>query len=58
LRGTSAYWIETLTRWALEPGFDAFVFWPEQPSLEQVELFAREVAPAVRETVEQKRARA
>jgi hypothetical protein len=32
--------------------FDAFIFWPETPSSEQIERFAREVAPGVRAAVE------
>lgn len=52
LEGTSAYWTEVLTSLALELRFDAFVFWPEVPSHEQVERFAHEIVPAVREAVE------
>jgi hypothetical protein len=32
-------------------GFDTFVFWPESDPLAQVERFAREVVPGVREAV-------
>ncbi len=52
LEGTSAYWAEVLTSLALELRFDAFVFWPEAPSCEQVERFAHEIVPAVCEAVE------
>ena len=41
-----------LTCLALELRFDASVFWPEAPSREQVERFAHEIVPAVREAVE------
>ncbi len=51
LEGTSAYWIEVLTTLALTTRFDAFIFWPEIPSSEQIERFAREVAPGIREAV-------
>lgn len=34
---------------------DSFVFWPRQDPLGQTELFAHEVAPAVREAVEAER---
>jgi alkanesulfonate monooxygenase SsuD/methylene tetrahydromethanopterin reductase-like flavin-dependent oxidoreductase (luciferase family) len=44
-------WVSTLSTWATELGFDTFTFWPVEPSTAQVELFAREVAPAVREAV-------
>ena len=37
---------------ALELRFDALVFWPQEMSREQVERFAHEIAPAVREAVE------
>src|SRR5258708_17599091 len=50
--GTSSYWIEVLTSLALATPFDAFIFWPQVPSDEQIERFAREVAPGVREAVE------
>lgn len=49
LRGPSSFWVEVLAGWALDLGFDGFVLWPEVPSASQVERFACEVAPAVRE---------
>ena len=52
LERKSAYWIEVLTSLALATRFDTFIFWPEIPSSEQIELFAREVVPGVREAVE------
>jgi alkanesulfonate monooxygenase SsuD/methylene tetrahydromethanopterin reductase-like flavin-dependent oxidoreductase (luciferase family) len=48
LHGSPAHWIETLTGFVLELGFDAFVLWPEGDVLPQVERFAAEIAPAVR----------
>lgn len=51
LEGNSRYWIEVLTSLALATRFDAFIFWPEVPSSEQIEQFAHEVAPGVREAV-------
>jgi alkanesulfonate monooxygenase SsuD/methylene tetrahydromethanopterin reductase-like flavin-dependent oxidoreductase (luciferase family) len=44
-------WVSTLSSWATELGFDTFTFWPAEASTAQVELFAREVAPAVRDRV-------
>jgi hypothetical protein len=41
----------------LELGFDTFVFWPSQDPAKQLERFATEVAPGVRETVERERSR-
>jgi alkanesulfonate monooxygenase SsuD/methylene tetrahydromethanopterin reductase-like flavin-dependent oxidoreductase (luciferase family) len=55
LNGSVDEWVTTLTRWVLEVGFDTFIFWPEQAIRQQVELFAHEVAPAVRAAVEQSR---
>jgi alkanesulfonate monooxygenase SsuD/methylene tetrahydromethanopterin reductase-like flavin-dependent oxidoreductase (luciferase family) len=51
LKGASPYWSEVLTSLVLELRFDALIFWPEELSREQVERFAHEVVPAVREVV-------
>jgi alkanesulfonate monooxygenase SsuD/methylene tetrahydromethanopterin reductase-like flavin-dependent oxidoreductase (luciferase family) len=51
LHGPPAHWIETLTGFVLELGFDAFVLWPDGDVLPQIERFAAEVAPGVREAV-------
>lgn len=51
LRGPAARWVDVLSDRARELRFDSFVFWPEDPSREQVERFGRDVAPAVRERV-------
>jgi hypothetical protein len=51
LVGPASYWEEELTRLALEVGFDAFVFWPAHDEEEQIEAFAAEVIPSVREAV-------
>jgi alkanesulfonate monooxygenase SsuD/methylene tetrahydromethanopterin reductase-like flavin-dependent oxidoreductase (luciferase family) len=49
LQGPPEHWIETLTGFATDLGFDTFIFWPSGDQLEQAERFAREVAPALRE---------
>ena len=49
-------WVEELTRLVLEVGMDTFIYWPREDHARQVELFAAEVAPAVREAVEVGRA--
>jgi alkanesulfonate monooxygenase SsuD/methylene tetrahydromethanopterin reductase-like flavin-dependent oxidoreductase (luciferase family) len=46
LDGPPDHWVETLTEFASELGFDTFVFWPEQDPLGQAERFAQEVVPA------------
>jgi alkanesulfonate monooxygenase SsuD/methylene tetrahydromethanopterin reductase-like flavin-dependent oxidoreductase (luciferase family) len=58
LHGPADHWVETLTGFALELGFDTFVFWPESDPLPQLERFAREVVPGVRESVAKARTEA
>jgi hypothetical protein len=48
LHGPPAHWIETLTGFVLELGFDTLILWPEGEVLPQIERFAADVAPAVR----------
>jgi alkanesulfonate monooxygenase SsuD/methylene tetrahydromethanopterin reductase-like flavin-dependent oxidoreductase (luciferase family) len=49
LDGPPEHWVETLTSFARDLGFDTFVFWPGDDPLAQLERFAHEVVPAVRE---------
>ena len=51
LDGPVSLWVEELTRFALELGMDTFIYWPQDDHVRQVEVFAQEVAPAVRESV-------
>jgi alkanesulfonate monooxygenase SsuD/methylene tetrahydromethanopterin reductase-like flavin-dependent oxidoreductase (luciferase family) len=51
LHGPVEHWVEQLTTWALELGFDTFVFWPARDPVAQLERFAAEVAAAVRAEV-------
>jgi alkanesulfonate monooxygenase SsuD/methylene tetrahydromethanopterin reductase-like flavin-dependent oxidoreductase (luciferase family) len=46
--GPPEHWVETLTSFATELGFDTLVFWPSENPLEQLERFATEVVPALR----------
>lgn len=57
LHGPRDHWVETLTSFAVELGFDTFVFWPSSDPAGQAARFAQEVAPGVREAVEQARRR-
>ncbi|MFE5411138.1 LLM class flavin-dependent oxidoreductase [Microbacterium sp. NPDC056569] len=57
LLGSVDLWIETLSRWAVELGFDTFIFWPATDPVAQLEVFAREVVRGVRERVDQLRRR-
>jgi alkanesulfonate monooxygenase SsuD/methylene tetrahydromethanopterin reductase-like flavin-dependent oxidoreductase (luciferase family) len=47
--GPVSFWVEELTRLAVEIRMDAFVFWPSHDEADQIERFAAEVIPAVRE---------
>jgi alkanesulfonate monooxygenase SsuD/methylene tetrahydromethanopterin reductase-like flavin-dependent oxidoreductase (luciferase family) len=49
LRGPAAQWIDDLRRLREEYGFDSFIFWGEGETEEQLERFAQDVVPAVRE---------
>src|SRR5919106_1164174 len=51
LHGPPEHWIEALTSFAQELGFDTFVFWPADEPEEQLERFASEVVPALRPTL-------
>jgi alkanesulfonate monooxygenase SsuD/methylene tetrahydromethanopterin reductase-like flavin-dependent oxidoreductase (luciferase family) len=48
LTGPPVHWIETLSGFAGELGFDTFVFWPEADTAGQLERFAAEVVPHMR----------
>jgi alkanesulfonate monooxygenase SsuD/methylene tetrahydromethanopterin reductase-like flavin-dependent oxidoreductase (luciferase family) len=49
VKGPRDHWVETLSGFATELGFDTFVFWPAESPLEQLERFGREVVPMLRE---------
>ncbi len=51
LTGDVDTWVDTLADWAVDLGFDTFIFWPRTSPLSQLELFVKEVVPAVRERV-------
>lgn len=51
LSGPASAWAEQLTSFVLEYGMDTFIFWPAEDEIRQVERFASEVVPAVREAV-------
>ena len=51
LNGPASVWVETLTAWVSDLGFDTFVFWPTATSEQQVRLFAEDVVPQVRALV-------
>ena len=51
LDGPPAQWVEQLLPLVTETGMDTFVLWPSESPAHQLELFAAEVAPALREAV-------
>jgi alkanesulfonate monooxygenase SsuD/methylene tetrahydromethanopterin reductase-like flavin-dependent oxidoreductase (luciferase family) len=52
----TARWIEELTRYVRELGFDTFIFWPTGGDpVAQLERFAADVVPRVREVVARER---
>ncbi len=57
LQGPATYWIDALSEFVVELGFDTFVFWPSEEPAEQLERFAQEVVGGVRETVRRERSR-
>jgi alkanesulfonate monooxygenase SsuD/methylene tetrahydromethanopterin reductase-like flavin-dependent oxidoreductase (luciferase family) len=55
LKGDVQFWVDTLSDWAVDLGFDTFVFWPSATALSQLEVFASEVVPGVRQRVSERR---
>jgi alkanesulfonate monooxygenase SsuD/methylene tetrahydromethanopterin reductase-like flavin-dependent oxidoreductase (luciferase family) len=51
LVGTVDQWIDALSEWAVNLGFDTFIFWPVTEPAAQLSLFASEVVPGVRAKV-------
>jgi hypothetical protein len=52
LDGLAEHWVEMLTRFNAELGFDGFVLATSAAELEQIERFGGEVTPAVLAAVE------
>ncbi len=51
LTGPVDYWVDELTRLAVEVGMDTFIYWPADDRMHQIELFAAEVVPAVKDQI-------
>jgi alkanesulfonate monooxygenase SsuD/methylene tetrahydromethanopterin reductase-like flavin-dependent oxidoreductase (luciferase family) len=51
LQGPPDAWVETLAAWRDDPGIDGFIFWPPDFAADQVERFATEVVPALRDAI-------
>jgi alkanesulfonate monooxygenase SsuD/methylene tetrahydromethanopterin reductase-like flavin-dependent oxidoreductase (luciferase family) len=58
LDGPPAQWVEQLLPLVVETGMDTFVLWPSESPAAQLQTFAAEVAPALREAVAAHRRRA
>jgi alkanesulfonate monooxygenase SsuD/methylene tetrahydromethanopterin reductase-like flavin-dependent oxidoreductase (luciferase family) len=56
LDGPVVQWVDELSELARTHGMDTFIFAPAGPPVDQLRLFAAEVAPQVRERVAQRRA--
>jgi alkanesulfonate monooxygenase SsuD/methylene tetrahydromethanopterin reductase-like flavin-dependent oxidoreductase (luciferase family) len=56
LDGPVSRWVEELARFSLELGMDTFIYWPSEDHVRQIEVFANEIVPAVREAVARERA--
>jgi alkanesulfonate monooxygenase SsuD/methylene tetrahydromethanopterin reductase-like flavin-dependent oxidoreductase (luciferase family) len=55
LTGDVETWVDTLTDWSVDLGFDTFIFWPMTAPLAQLQVFASEVIPGVRQAVSDRR---
>jgi alkanesulfonate monooxygenase SsuD/methylene tetrahydromethanopterin reductase-like flavin-dependent oxidoreductase (luciferase family) len=55
LQGSREQWVHELTELAVDHGMDTFLFGPSQDPVPQLQRFAAEVAPAVREQVDRHR---
>ncbi|GEM31506.1 N5,N10-methylene tetrahydromethanopterin reductase [Nocardia neocaledoniensis NBRC 108232] len=53
LVGDTNTWVEFLTDAVVDLGFDTFIFWPVAEATTQLDLFAAQIVPAVRERVAQ-----
>ena len=51
LDGPPGQWVEQLLPLVVETGMDTFVVWPSESPASQLQVFAAEVAPALREAV-------
>ena len=47
--GPPSYWVERLGNLATEVRMDTFIFWPSEDEIAQIERFAADVIPAVRD---------
>jgi alkanesulfonate monooxygenase SsuD/methylene tetrahydromethanopterin reductase-like flavin-dependent oxidoreductase (luciferase family) len=55
LTGDVEAWVSALTDWSIDLGFDTFIFWPMREPSAQLEVFAQDIVPAVRQRVAERR---
>ena len=55
LTGDVGSWVDALTEWSVVLGFDTFILWPMTAPLAQLEVFATQVVPGVRQRVSERR---
>jgi alkanesulfonate monooxygenase SsuD/methylene tetrahydromethanopterin reductase-like flavin-dependent oxidoreductase (luciferase family) len=55
LVGPASQWIDTISGWVVDGALDAFIFWPPETGTGQIERFATDVVPRVREAVRSRR---
>jgi len=55
LTGEVESWVVALTDWSIELGLDTFIFWPTTAPMAQLEGFATQVVPGVRQRVSERR---
>jgi alkanesulfonate monooxygenase SsuD/methylene tetrahydromethanopterin reductase-like flavin-dependent oxidoreductase (luciferase family) len=55
LTGDVEAWVTALADWSVDLGFDTFIFWPMIQPMAQLEVFAGEVVPGVRQRVAERR---
>lgn len=55
LQGPVSYWVDALSEFVIDLGFDTLVFWPGANPGHQTERFATEIVPAVRAAIEKMR---
>jgi hypothetical protein len=53
--GSVDEWVDLLSGWVTELGFDTFILWPAVPDLGQVGTFGKDVAAGVRAEVKRRR---
>jgi alkanesulfonate monooxygenase SsuD/methylene tetrahydromethanopterin reductase-like flavin-dependent oxidoreductase (luciferase family) len=55
LAGDVSVWIDSLSDWAADLGFDTFIFWPMTDPAGQLDVFAADVVPGVRQRLSERR---